>query len=241
MNRGFSTFRTLQRKITSNTLKSKQKNASSNEWLSRQLSDPYVEKAKQMNYRCRSAFKLVEINNKYQFLKPGQVVIDVGAAPGSWSQVIANKINSNGQDQNAPKGIAVAIDKQQIYPIDGVTIFGNMDFTKPENQEKITHFLEGKRANAVVSDMAPSASGIRHLDNDIIIELCYNVLRFAVKVSEQNASILVKLWQCGETKQLENDIARFYKNVKLVKPDSSRSDSAEIFLLGMDFKGLKEN
>lgn len=113
-----------------------------------------------------------------------------------------------------------------------------MDFTDAKSQQAIKDFLGNETAHAVLSDMAPSASGIRQLDNENILKLCYNVLRFALLISRTGASVLMKLWQCGETKKLETDIARFYNNVKIVKPHASRSDSAEIFLLGRDFKGL---
>lgn len=114
-----------------------------------------------------------------------------------------------------------------------------MDFTKPESQKKLVDFLGDKTVNSVVSDMAPSATGIREMDIANIIKLCYSVLKFALEISEKNACLLVKLWQCAECKQLENDMAKFYNKVKVVKPNSSRSDSAEIFLLGREFKGLK--
>lgn len=106
------------RKITPNNLKSKSKSVSSQNWLARQLSDPYVERAKTMNLRCRSAFKLIEIDDRFKILEPGHIVIDCGAAPGSWTQVVVNRINSDGKNQDLPKGIALAIDKQQIYPIE---------------------------------------------------------------------------------------------------------------------------
>ncbi|KAJ8911162.1 hypothetical protein NQ315_013016 [Exocentrus adspersus] len=229
----------MLRKITPEDLKTKTKSVSSQQWLSRQLSDPYVEKAKLMNYRCRSAFKLIEIDDRYKFLHPGDTVIDCGAAPGSWTQVAVKRVNSDGDKLEIPKGTVLAIDRQQIYPIKGAMIFGNMDFTSSESQQTLIDSLNGKRADAVISDMAPSATGVRVLDNENIIKLCYIVLRFAVQVSKKNASLLMKLWQCGESKQLENDLAKFYNNVKVVKPNSSRSDSTEVFLLGRDFKGLK--
>lgn len=235
----FSTFTRLERKVSSNSLKSKTKNVSSQQWLSRQLSDPYVEKAKLMNYRCRSAFKLLEIDEKYNILKPGQIVLDVGASPGSWSQVIAHKINSNGKDKELPTGTAIAIDKQNIYPIEGVTIFGNMDFTSMETQKKLLDFLDKRKVDTVVSDMAPSATGIRQMDNENMLKLCYSVLKFSLQISNNSGIILIKLWQCGDTKKLENDIARFYNKVRVVKPKSSRSDSTEIYLLGREFKGLR--
>lgn len=122
----------------------------------------------------------------------------------------------------------------------GAKIFGNMDFTCEKSQQAIQDFLKNK-ADVVLSDMAPSATGVRYLDNENILKLCYSVLRFALLVSRTGGSILIKLWQCGETKKLENDIGRFYNKVNIVKPRASRSDSAEIFILGRDFKGLKNN
>lgn len=113
-----------------------------------------------------------------------------------------------------------------------------MDFTNEKTQEAVKDFLRNDKAHVVLSDMAPSATGIKQLDNENILKLCYNVLRFALLVSRTGASVLMKLWQCGETKKLETDIARFYDNVRIVKPHASRSDSAEIFLLGRDFKGI---
>lgn len=122
----------------------------------------------------------------------------------------------------------------------GATILGNADFTDPQTQVKVLEKLAGRRVNVVLSDMAPNATGVRHLDYENIINLCYSVLRFAVQISEPGGSLLVKLWQCGQTKQLEIDINKFYRNVKNVKPEASRTDSAELFLLGRHFKGLSD-
>ncbi|XP_019865459.1 rRNA methyltransferase 2, mitochondrial isoform X2 [Aethina tumida] len=121
----------------------------------------------------------------------------------------------------------------------GATTFGNMDFTLDESQNILKTALNNLKANVVLSDMAPSATGISSLDTENIINLCYSVLRFAVQMTQVGGTILVKLWQCGETKQLETDIGRYYKMVRIVKPNSSRADSAEIFILGREFKGLK--
>lgn len=116
-----------------------------------------------------------------------------------------------------------------------------MDLTSSESQKEVIGFLNGEKVDVIISDMAPNATGVRSLDNENIIKLCYIALRFAVQISKKDASLLVKLWQCGETKQLENDFARFYNNVKIVKPNSSRIDSTEIFVLGRSFKGLKNS
>lgn len=118
-------------------------------------------------------------------------------------------------------------------------LIGNSDFTQQETQEKIKNGLDNRLINVVLSDMAPQASGIKYLDQENIIQLCYSVLRFAILMSAKNATLLLKLWQGAGVKNLELDLSKFYKNVKVVKPQSSRSDSAEIFLLARDFKGLK--
>ncbi|XP_050298778.1 rRNA methyltransferase 2, mitochondrial [Anthonomus grandis grandis] len=233
--RRFSLSSTSSKKVQPN---SKVK-GSSYEWLSRQLSDPFVERAKRHNYRCRSAFKLIEIDDKFKIMKPGDTVIDCGASPGSWTQVAVQRVNSDGFKKTEPQGIVVAIDRQLIYPIEGATIFGNSDFTDPNCQERLLNFLNGRTVDSVISDMAPNATGVKVLDTENIIKLCYSALKFALKISNEGGSVLVKLWQCGQTKQLQTDMERFYENVRVVKPSASRADSAEIFLLARGFKGLK--
>ncbi|KAF5302510.1 hypothetical protein FQR65_LT00882 [Abscondita terminalis] len=217
----------------------KGKGTSSANWLTRQLSDPYVEKAKMMNYRCRSAFKLVEIDDRHKFLHPGKVVVDCGAAPGSWTQVAVKRVNADGAITDQSKGIVVAVDKQPIYPISGAIILDNSDFTNNTVQDKLRTILNGKEVDAVISDMAPNSTGIKEMDDENITKLCYSVLQFAILISKVNGVLLLKLWQSGSTKKLQDDMKRFYNIVKIIKPNSSRSDSAEMFLIGKYFKGLK--
>ncbi|KAF5285796.1 hypothetical protein FQA39_LY04257 [Lamprigera yunnana] len=219
--------------------KSKGKGTSSTNWLTRQLSDPYVEKAKMMNYRCRSAFKLIEIDDRHKFLTPGKVIIDCGAAPGSWTQVAVHRTNANAADDNDFKGMVIAVDKQPMFAMPGAVMLGNSDFTSSVVQDNIKSILDGKQADAVISDMAPNCSGIKQLDDENMINLCYTAFRFAVLVSKVDAVLLVKLWQSGYTKTLQTDMEKFYNHVKIVKPNASRSDSAEIYLIAKKFKGLK--
>ncbi|XP_022916552.1 rRNA methyltransferase 2, mitochondrial [Onthophagus taurus] len=220
----------IKQKVVPNNLKGKK--VSSQQWLTRQLNDPYVEKAKMMNYRCRSAFKLIEMNDKYNFLQPKNIVIDCGASPGSWTQVAIHKVKLKNE------GVVIAIDKQQIYPIEGAIIFGNSDFTNAETQGNILKILQGEKVDVVLSDMAPSATGIKEMDDENILKLCYSVLRFAIINGKKGGTILVKMWQCGESKQFESDLLKFYDNVKIIKPKSSRKDSSEIYFLGRGFKGV---
>lgn len=192
------------------------------------------------NLRCRSAFKLLEIDQKSRILHPGQVIIDCGAAPGSWTQVAVNKSNSNGKLENKPKGLVIGIDLLPIYPIDGAETISNMNFTTEKGQNKIRELLKERSVDCVLSDMAPNATGVRSLDQENITTLCYSVLRFALQMSSQGAHLLMKIWDNGEVPTLERDILKYYKTVKTVKPHASRMDSAEMFILAKYFKGLEK-
>lgn len=119
-------------------------------------------------------------------------------------------------------------------------ILGNSDFTQLDTQQRIKTLLNNSLIDVVMSDMAPKASGIKVMDQENIINLCYSAFRFAVQMSALNSTLLVKLWQGTGAKELETDLAKFYKTVRVIKPNSSRSDSAEIFLLAREFKGLKK-
>lgn len=222
-------------KQQANNLKGKSK--SSQDWLIRQLADPYVEKARMLNFRCRSAFKLLEMDDKYKILKPGDVVLDCGAAPGSWTQVAAERTNANGKVERTPRGAVYSIDLLHFHAVPGATIFGGMDFTTPIAQQRLRESLAGRQVNCVLSDMAPNATGVRMLDQESITNLCYEVLRFALAMSAPQANLVVKIWDNGDVPKLERDILCHYEKVKRVKPRASRGDSAEHFLLARGFKG----
>lgn len=217
----------------------KGKKTSSQLWLRRQLTDPYIDRAKMENYRCRSAFKLLEMDKRNGILSPGMIVVDCGAAPGSWSQVAVNLTNANGQEVNKPVGKVVAIDKSQIYPIDGAIVIGNMDFTTSEAQEKLKEHLAGELVDVVMSDMAPNATGVKSMDHENIVALAYAAFRFALVVSKPEATFIAKLWDGGEAKTVENDLRKFYKSVKIARPAATRTESSEKFVLARGFKGLK--
>ncbi|XP_017300853.1 rRNA methyltransferase 2, mitochondrial isoform X2 [Diaphorina citri] len=219
----------------------KGKDHSSHLWLKRQFADPYVQKAKKENYRCRSAFKLLEIDSKIKFLRPGLKVLDCGAAPGSWSQVAVKLVNSHGYDSKQPKGLVLSVDKLPIYPIDGAVVLSKCDFTQPDIQDRLVTILKDDKLDVVLSDMAPNATGMREMDHDLITQLAIAVIRFAVTYSKPGADCLIKIWDGRNRPQLEESITRFYSQVKILKPPSSRSHSAELFLLGRGFKGLKSS
>ena len=216
----------------------KGKKHSSQLWLERQLRDPYVEKAKQEKYRCRSAFKLLEINERFKILNPGLTVVDCGAAPGSWTQVATNLTNANGKKEG-PVGRVYAVDKLPFYPVEGATVLGNMDFTNIKTQETLNKLLQGDKVDVVLSDMAPNASGIREIDHDNIMLLAYAALRFALQISKAQSTFVVKIWDGGKMQQFEQNLLKFYSSVRAIRPDATRNESTEIFLLARRFKGLK--
>ncbi|RZF47961.1 hypothetical protein LSTR_LSTR008765 [Laodelphax striatellus] len=206
--------------LSKEVLKSlKGRKTSSQEWLKRQFSDPYVAKAKKENYRCRSAFKLIEIDDKAKILKPGQVVLDCGASPGSWTQVAVSRVRSNADS----KGMVVGIDLKPIRPVEGAILLGGHDFTKDESKKKILDVLGNRQINVVLSDMAPNSTGIKSLDQDLIIKLAESVARFALEMSAIEASLVIKVWDGHGVTELENIISRFYTHTRRIKPPSSRA------------------
>jgi len=216
----------------------KNKKHSSQLWMKRQLCDPYVEMAKQEKYRCRSAFKLLQINEKHKILRPGLVIVDCGAAPGSWTQVAVNASNAQGQ-KNGPVGKVYAVDRLPFYPVEGATVLGNMDFTSAKTQETLLKLLQGNKVDVVLSDMAPNATGVKELDHDNIILLAYVVIKFALQISKVEGTLVIKVWDGGKSDQLENDLSRFYHSVKVIKPNATRDESSEKFFLARGFRGIK--
>ncbi|KAG8040442.1 hypothetical protein G9C98_002438 [Cotesia typhae] len=233
--RSFSSCKVLCKAVPNNL---KGKSADSKKWLIKYIRDPYVEKARQENYRCRSAFKLLEINERFKILSPGLCVVDCGAAPGSWTQVAANLTNSAGKLQDTPLGSVYAIDRLPIHHIEGATLIGNLDFTTKEAQTKLRQLLK-QPVDVVLSDMAPNATGIRDIDHEQIIGLAYAAMKFAVQMSKVDGTFIVKLWDGSKSSQFEKDVARFYKSIRIVKPDATRDESTEKYILARGFKGLQ--
>jgi 23S rRNA (uridine2552-2'-O)-methyltransferase len=200
-------------------------------WLERQLNDPYVQEARRRGYRARSAFKLIEIDERYKLLKTGMHVVDLGAAPGSWSQVAADKVGSAGG-----KGKVVAVDMHGIDPLPGVTII-RKDFLAEDAADEIKKALGPGGADLVLSDMAAHASGHRQTDHLRIMALCEAALDFARDVLNPGGSFLCKVLRGGTERQLLADMKRDFEAVRHVKPKSSRDDSAELFVLATGYRG----
>ena len=218
------------------------KGGSSQRWLQRQANDPYVKLAQSEGYRARSAYKLKEIQDKFGLLKPGKIVIECGAAPGAWTQVAAPLINASGSyNANKPSGRLIGCDLLHIENVTGVNLLPFSDFTNVKTQDKILDLLKGEKADLVMSDMAPNASGSKAFDHDAIVKLVYAALRFGMVNSVEGADFLCKLWGGVRQSKMEEDLRRFYKSLEVVKPKSSRKDSGELFLLARGFRGLQNN
>jgi 23S rRNA (uridine2552-2'-O)-methyltransferase len=203
---------------------------SSKLWLERQLNDPYVAKAKREGLRSRAAFKLAEIDDKYRFLKPGITVVDLGAAPGGWSQIAAKRVSAaNG------KGRVIAIDLLEMPELAGVS-FAQFDFLGEDAPAKLRGMIGG-RADVVLSDMAPNTTGHRKTDQLRILGLVEGAASFAAEVLNPGGTFVAKAFQSGADAALMAELKRDFASVKHVKPASSRQDSSERYVLAMGFRG----
>ncbi len=203
---------------------------SSKLWLERQLNDPYVAKAKREGYRSRAAYKLIEIDDRHHFLKPGATVVDLGAAPGGWSQIAAKRVGAADG-----KGRVIAIDVLEMPEIVGVT-FAQLDFLDPDAPEKLLALLGG-RADVVLSDMAANTTGHRKTDQLRILGLVEGAAAFASDVLNPGGTFVAKVFQSGADAELVAQLKRDFASVRHVKPASSRKDSSERYVLATGFRG----
>ncbi|HWW49836.1 MAG TPA: RlmE family RNA methyltransferase [Xanthobacteraceae bacterium] len=203
---------------------------SSKLWLERQLNDPYVMQARRDGYRSRAAYKIIEIDDKHKIFKPGLSVVDLGAAPGGWSQVAAKRV---GSEQG--RGQVVAIDLLEMPPIPGVT-FAQLDFMADDAPEKLREMIGGG-ADVVMSDMAANTTGHRKTDQLRIVLLVEMAAEFAREVLKPGGTFVAKVFQSGADAELVTQLKRDYATVKHVKPASSRQDSSERYVLAMGFRG----
>ena len=202
---------------------------SSKLWLERQLNDPYVARAKREGQRSRAAYKLIEIDDKAHVLKSGARVLDLGAAPGGWSEVAAKRVRAT-----EGKGRVVAIDVLDMAPIPGVE-FARLDFLDPDAPEALMKMLGGP-ADVVLSDMAANATGHRATDHLKIMALVEAAAAFARDVLAPGGAFLAKVFQGGTEHRLLAELKRDFASVKHVKPPASRADSAELYLLATGFR-----
>lgn len=201
---------------------------SSQDWLKRQAKDPYVQKAKKSGYRSRSAFKLLEMQEKHHFIKPGFTVVDLGAAPGGWSQVLVNQVGR--------KGSVIAMDILPMEPIPRVE-FLQGDFGEEEIFDQLLTILKDKSVDLVVCDIAPNLSGNKTIDQPRIMFLLELVLEFAHQVLKPGGHFLIKIFHGTGFDDFLKDIRATFKTVKVCKPEASRKESKEVYLLGIGFTG----
>ena len=205
----------------------KRRTPSSRAWLERQISDPYVARAKREGFRSRAADELAEIDDKYRLLRPGAHVVDLGAAPGGWSEIAARRIGARGR--------VIAIDILEMKPVAGVE-FLQLDFLDETAPGRLKAMLDGK-ADVVLSDMAANATGHRQTDHLRIMALAEAAAHFAREVLSKGGSFLCKVLQGGTEAALLAALKQDFASVKHVKPPASRSDSAELYLLARGFRG----
>ncbi len=204
---------------------------SSTRWLQRQLNDPYVAAAKHEGLRSRAAFKIQEMDDKYKFLKRGAVVVDLGAAPGGWSQVAAKRCNAI-----SGSGQVAAIDYLDVEALPGVD-FVKMDFMDDGAEEALLAFLKDGRADVVMSDMAAPTVGHQRTDHLRIIALAEAAADFACRILRPGGVFVCKVFQGGTEQTLLDILKRNFRTVRHVKPPASRKDSAELYVLATGFRG----
>ncbi len=205
----------------------KRRKTSSTRWLQRQLNDPYVVEAKRLGYRGRAAFKLTELDNRYDFLQPGQTIVDLGCAPGGWVQVCQERIGDTGH--------VVGIDLQEVEPIPGADLIQG-DFMEDDAPAKLKAYLKGP-VDVVLSDMAPFTTGHATTDHLRIVGLVEAAAYFAMEVLKTDGIFVAKVFAGGTESELLSLLKKHFKKLSHHKPSASRKDSAEMFLVAQGFTG----
>lgn len=211
--------------------KTQKKHRSNRAWIERHLADPFVKRAVQQGYRSRAAYKLAEIDDKERFLRPGATVVDLGAAPGSWTQVVCERLTRGGQ----LAGRVIALDILPVEPLTGVDVIEG-DFRDEAVEAELERRLAGSKVDVVLSDMAPNLSGIAAADAARSLHLAELALDFAVKHLKGDGVFLVKAFQGSGYSQFVEGLKRAFRSVTVRKPAASRETSAEVYLLA---RGLR--
>lgn len=203
----------------------KKRSLASTRWLARQLNDPYVAAAKAQGWRSRAAFKLIELDDRFELIRKGTRVLDLGAAPGGWVQVAVKRGATS----------VLAVDLLAIEPIRGATLIQG-DFTDPDMPERLTEALGGT-ADLVLSDMAPNTTGHAATDHIRIVALAEMALDFAVQVLTPGGAFVAKVFQGGTEKQILDVLKLNFSNVRHAKPPASRKESSELYVVAQGFRG----
>ena len=216
----------FSRKLHTNPHKGKNRTNSSNRWMMRHINDPYVSLANEKNYRSRAAFKILEINNKFNIFKNALTILDLGAAPGSWSQIAMEVTKS--------KATIIAVDLLDIDPLPGVNIItGNI--YDDEVLEKIRSY--SNKYDVIMSDIAPNTTGHASTDHLRILDIAENVFELAKEVLSPGGNFIIKIFEGGFSQELIKEIRKQFKTIKRVKPESSRKESPEIYLVAQHYQG----
>jgi 23S rRNA (uridine2552-2'-O)-methyltransferase len=228
----------------------KKRSVSSARWLERQLNDPYVAKAKREGYRSRAAYKLLELDQRFHLLRPGLAVIDLGAAPGGWTQIAVKRVRADtgegggadgGEGESAfstrktAHGKVIALDILPMDPVPGSEVL-HLDFLDDDAPARLRAALGGG-ADIVLSDMAPPSSGQRETDHLRIMALVEAAAAFAAEVLKPGGAFVAKVWQGGTEAGLLAELKRDYASVKHAKPPASRPESAEVYVVAQGFRG----
>lgn len=211
---------------------------SSTRWLQRQLNDPYVKMAKADGFRGRAAYKIREIDDRFQFLTQGARVVDLGAAPGGWSQIAADRVNSHGENPKKKIGKVIALDLQAIEPIHGVERI-EMDFLEEGSEEAVKALLGGE-ADVVMSDMAPFTTGHKATDHLRIMALVEAAAHFSIEILAPDGVFISKVFEGGATSEIMALLKQHFTKTYHMKPEASRADSSEKFLVATGFRGRKD-
>ena len=203
---------------------------SSQRWLQRQLNDPYVVEAKKRGYRSRAAITLLQIDDQFRFLTPGGRIIDLGAAPGGWTQVSVERVSSGKN-----KGVVIGIDLTPVEPIAGATVLAK-DFYDEDAPALLTELLGGP-ADVVLSDMAAAATGETQIDHMRIMGLAEAAHDFARQILKPGGTYIAKVLRGGTERTLLDRLKKDFEKVRHVKPEASRADSAEMYVVGLGFRG----
>lgn len=195
-------------------------------WLQRQLNDPYVQAAQKQGWRSRAAFKLIELDDRFHLIRPGTRVVDLGAAPGGWTQVAVKRGAAE----------VVGVDLLPVDPVPGATIIEG-DFNDPDMPDRLTELLGGK-PDLVMSDMAPNTTGHAPTDHLRIIGLAELALDFAVHILAPDGAFIAKVFQGGSEKQMLGELKKMFTQVRHAKPPASRKESSELYVVATGFRGL---
>ncbi len=209
----------------------KKRTQASTQWLQRQLNDPYVAMAKKEGYRARSAFKLIELDDKFHFLKQGKRVVDLGAAPGGWTQIAVERVKSPPENPTV-----VGLDLLEMAPLAGAKTV-RLDFLDDRAPDVLKEMLGGHSADVVLSDMAPNTTGMKDVDHLRIMGLLETAYAFACEILNKDGVFVAKIFQGGTEQNLLAEMKRRFETVKHAKPQASRKESSEFYVVATGFKG----